>query len=36
MNAQHPLAAELALPQELRDAIQFNFQTTDQEVVEQR
>lgn len=36
MRAQHPLSVELALPQELREAIQFNFQAADHEVVECR
>jgi hypothetical protein len=36
MRAQHPLAAELALPQELREAILFNFNAADHEVVKHR
>ena len=36
MKAQHPLAAELALPHELREAILFNFNAADHEVVKHR
>ena len=36
MSAQHPLSVELALPQELRETIQFNFSAADHEVVEHR